>query len=168
VPKAFQRNYWLRSVGTCTRSVIEEYAESQVERYPEVDPRLEQRLDDYSRSYPEVDLSQVRSTAHGRFWYNVHLVLANDGRMMEVRDEILRRLLGMAEGVARKHQYLMSRLSVLPDHVHLTLGLPIDESPQGVACRFMNNLAYVHGMDRIFPFSYYVGTFGEYDRGACR
>jgi hypothetical protein len=32
----------------------------------------------------------------------------------------------------------------------------------------MNNLAYVQGMKPMFRFSYYVGTFGPYDRGAIR
>ena len=30
---------------------------------------------------------------------------------------------------------------------------------------YMNNLAYVHGMKPAFRFSYYVGTFSEYDLG---
>jgi hypothetical protein len=32
----------------------------------------------------------------------------------------------------------------------------------------MNNIAYEHEMKRILKFSYFVGTFGGYDRGVIR
>jgi len=35
-----------------------------------------------------------------------------------------------------------------------------------VALGYLNNLAYAHGMTALYSFSYYVGTFGEYDMGA--
>jgi len=35
-----------------------------------------------------------------------------------------------------------------------------------VALSYLNNLVFAHGMKALFCFSYYVGTFGEYDMGA--
>lgn len=56
----------------------------------------------------------------------------------------------------------------LPDHLHLTMGCPIGRSPEQVALAYMNNCAYACGMKAVFQFSYFVGTIGEYDRGAVR
>jgi hypothetical protein len=47
----------------------------------------------------------------------------------------------------------------------MTLGCSLEESPEGVVLSYMNNLAYALGMRRVFTFSYFVGTFGEYDLG---
>jgi hypothetical protein len=37
--------------------------------------------------------------------------------------------------------------------------------PGEVALSYMNNLAYAQGMSEVFRYSYFVGTFGEYDLG---
>jgi hypothetical protein len=41
----------------------------------------------------------------------------------------------------------------------------LEESPEAVVLGYMNNLAYACGMKPCFQFSYYVGTFSEYDLG---
>jgi REP element-mobilizing transposase RayT len=69
---------------------------------------------------------------------------------------------------ARQKGHRISRLALLPDHLHATLGCGFDESPEEVALGYMNNLAFVHGMKPIFCNSYYVGTFGDYDIRAIR
>lgn len=67
---------------------------------------------------------------------------------------------------ARQKQHHISRLSILGDHLHFTVGIPFQQSPQDVALCYMNNLAYAHDMQAVFCASYYVGTIGEYDTGA--
>ena len=62
-------------------------------------------------------------------------------------------------------QRVMSLGSLVPDHIHLTLGCQLEDSPEQIALSYMNNLAYVCGMKAVFKFSYFVGTFGEYDLG---
>jgi hypothetical protein len=57
---------------------------------------------------------------------------------------------------------------ILPDHVHLALGCPIDVAPIDVALGFLNNLAFVHEMRPVFQFGAFIGTFGEYDSGAVK
>jgi len=52
--------------------------------------------------------------------------------------------------------------------VHLTLGAPYERSPEEIALSYLNNLAYAHGMQPVYQFGYYVGTFGEYDMDAVR
>jgi hypothetical protein len=72
----------------------------------------------------------------------------------------------MIEGVCRTKAYWLSRAGILPDHIHVALGCPLEEAPEDVALAFLNNLAYVHGMKAVFQFGAYVGTFGEYHQGA--
>ena len=74
----------------------------------------------------------------------------------------------MILGTARKKGHRLSRLAVLPDHIHAVMGCEVTESPEDVALSYLNNLAFGHGMQARYCFSYYVGTFGEYDLDAVR
>ncbi|MEJ7595404.1 MAG: transposase [Planctomycetaceae bacterium] len=165
-PKAFQRNYAVRSVGSATRSVVEEYVVKQTNHHPMADSRVEELLQRYQRTFPDVDLSQPVSSAHGRYWYNLHLALVNDHRWMEIRPAVLDRLSEMIERVATKYGHRLSRVGLLADHFHLTLGCSVEQSPEEIALKYLNNCAFAIGMKPVFQFGYYAGTIGEYDRGA--
>ena len=65
VPKAFQRNYFLRSIGSARRSVVEDYVASQLGHHQMADPRVQEMLPHFQLAYPEVDLSQPSRTAQG-------------------------------------------------------------------------------------------------------
>lgn len=80
--------------------------------------------------------------------------------MAKTRDMIL--------GVVKKKGHRLSRAAILSDHVHMTIGCAIRESPEAVALTYLNNLAYAHGMQPLFCHGYYVGTFGAYDLDAVR
>jgi hypothetical protein len=69
---------------------------------------------------------------------------------------------------AAKHDWRLSRIGLLSNHIHVLLGAGVRESPAEVALSLMNNLAYAPGMTPAFRFRYYVGTFGPYDRHAVR
>ena len=166
-PKAFQRNYCVRSIGSATRQVVEDYVAGQLGHHPMADPDVQQRLAKFQKVYPDVDLSQPCFSAHGMYWYNLHVVLVNDDRWMEIREEVLSKLSSMIERAAAKHGHRLSRVGLLPDHVHMTIGCPIEESPQEIALGYLNNCAYACGMKPVYRFGYYVGTIGEYDRGGC-
>lgn len=167
VPKAFQRNYWLHSIGSAKRKTVEDYVATQLGHHRMADPEVQKKLACYQRIFPTVDLSQRRSSGHGQFWYNLHVVFVNDGRWMEIKDERLGAVSEMLEKVARKYGHLLSRATVLPDHTHVAVGCPLDSAPRDIALCYMNNCAYALGMRAEFQFSYYVGTVGEYDLGAC-
>jgi len=166
VPKAFQRNYGLRGIGSATRTVVEQYVGDQLGHHRMADPDVQQRLARFQKSYPGVDLSQPCFSAHGEYWYNLHVVFVNDERWMEIRENVLEKRLATIEAAAAQHGHRLSRTAVLADHVHLTLGCGVGESPEQVVLGYMNNCAYACGMTPEFRFSYYVGTIGEYDRGA--
>ena len=105
-------------------------------------------------------------SSHGEYWYNLHLAIVNCERWMETREDVWERRGRMIEGVSRKHGYRLSRVGLLPDHIHATMGCLIDRSPEDVALGLLNNCAFACGMKAVFKFGYFVGTFGEYDRGA--
>jgi REP element-mobilizing transposase RayT len=107
----------------------------------------------------DVDLSRPRTTAHAIYSYNLHIVFVHRERWAEVREEVLGELAGMIERVSRAKSIALSRAGLLPDHIHLTLGCPIEVTPLEVVLAFLNNLAFVHGIKPVFQFGAYVGTF---------
>ena len=165
-PKAFQRNYCVRSIGSATREVVENYVADQLGHHRMADPDVRQRLAKFQKIYPDVDLSRLCYSAHGMYWYNLHVVLVNQERWMEIREDVLTKLTSVIERAAAKHGCRLSRLGLVPDHIHMTMGCPIDKSPQEIALGYLNDCAYACGMKPVYRFGYYVGTFGEYDRGA--
>jgi REP element-mobilizing transposase RayT len=166
VPKALQRNYCLRSIGSTKREEVEAYVAGQLGHHRMADPRVETRLARFQKCFPQVDLAKPSFSSHGEYWYNLHLVVVNEERWMEIRENVLERLSTTIERAANKHGERLSRAAIVPDHIHLTMGCPIERSPEDVALGYLNNCAHACGMTAMFQFGYYVGTFGEYDRGA--
>jgi REP element-mobilizing transposase RayT len=167
-PNVFRRNFSLTSVGRVNRDTVEAYVADQLGHHRMADPRVLDRLARFQLAFEDVDLSQPIFSSHGRYHYNLHLVLVHDRRWCEIREDRLEATRDMAIKVAKKKRHRMSRLALLADHLHLTLGCAVNESPQDVALSYLNNLAYVQGMQAIYQFSYYVGTFGDYNMGAVR
>ncbi|NQT20437.1 MAG: hypothetical protein HQ592_12075 [Planctomycetes bacterium] len=165
-PKPFKRNYSLQSVGSTRREKLEQYLASQVEHHSMADPCTQQRLARYQIQQADVDLSAPQHTTHAIYWHNLHVVMVNEGRWMEMHDDVMKRLQGMVLKASRLKGHRLSRAGILPDHVHLTLGCSLEESPLEVALSYMNNVVFACDMKPVLKFSCYVGTFGEYDLGA--
>lgn len=159
-----QRKFAIRSFGRVTRATVEQYAASQLNHHRMADPRVQARLAEFQIRCDDVDLSRPRHTAHGIYWYNLHIVLVHRQRWAEVRDEVLRRVRAMILGVCRAKHWLLSRAGILADHIHLVLGCTFDVSPLDVGLCFLNNLAYVYEMRPVFQFGGFLGTVGEYDQ----
>lgn len=173
-PRAFKRNFAIRSFGRVTRQVVQNYVADQLGHHLMADPLVQQRLKAYQISHPEIDLSKPRQTSHGLFWYSLHLVFVHDGRFNEVRDGLLDKVSEMIERSSQAKGYLLAEAGVLSDHVHILAGCPFEESPRDIALGFLNNLAYAHGMRRVYQHGGYLGTFGEYtfhaiaEGGSCQ
>lgn len=167
-PNGFRRNFSLTSVGDSPREVVEAYVGSQLSHHRMADDRVQERLGRFQRQFPEVDLSEPLFSAHGRYIYNLHLVLVHDGRWKDADEGRLEKTSEMLLKAARRKGHRLSRVAVLPDHMHVTLGCGYEESPEEVALGYLNNLAFAHGMQPLYRFSYFVGTFGEDDLGAIR
>jgi len=132
------------------------------------DRKVQERLAQYQIKNLEVDLSQPIRSSHGLYVYNLHLVLVNSGRWIEIMDDILNKMRNMIVNISKKNRYRLSAAGIFPDHIHLTIGCSSVESPEDVALSYLNNLAHAQGMRPIYQAGYYVGTFGEYDLGAVR
>jgi len=94
--------------------------------------------------------------------------MVHDRRQGELRSEVWEAVRSLIRRASTAKEHLVSRVGIVPDHIHMTLGFRPDEAPIGVALSYMNNIAYVRGMELIFTHSCYVATFGEYDLGAVR
>jgi REP element-mobilizing transposase RayT len=167
-PRALRGNYALRSIGNVPRDTIEKYIERQLPHHRFADQRLVERLKQYQFVDDDVNLSQARRTSHGMFWHNLHLVVVRSNRDPEWHDNELSAARDMIVRASSAKGYLLSRAGVLPDHLHVLAGCPINESPQQVALGFLNNLAFAHGMRPAFEFGAFVGTVGEYNTRAVR
>ncbi len=164
----FRRKVSLRSVGHNCREDVEAYIASQVDAVAFADPSFRALLKEFTVVRKEVDLAAPTESAHGRYWYNLHVVLVtaeryrvvDRGRLATLRDTALR--------IAEKKGHQISRLAVMPDHLHLSPRGNIADSPTQIALGFQNNLAYALGQVRFLADTFYVGTFGEYDMRAIR
>ena len=164
----FSRKVAMRSIGENTRADVEQYIESQVRKEPLADPAFRELLEEFTVADPAVDLSLPTETLSGRYWYNLHVVLVTEHRFRIAEAARLRKLRDRSMRIAAKKGYAISRLSAMPDHVHIALRGNIEHAPQEIALAFQNNLAYAVGQVRVWQATYYVATFSEYDMGAVR
>jgi len=130
---------------------------------------------------PDVAPSEILRSTKGRWQYliriqhpsvfrrNHYIGSLGDAtcRVLD-REAVLLDSRAMMVKMAAKKRWRLSRIGILSDHYHILLGANVTESPANVALSIMNNLAHVHAMKPVFRFSYYVGTFGPYDRDAVR
>ncbi len=161
-PKAFRRNYDLHSTGSTCREKVEDYVASQLQHHAVEDPRANGALADLQWISPDVDLSAPRFSSHGRYRCNLHLVFVRAGRWRETRVAYLEATREMTRRASAAKQHLLSRIGLLPDHLHLTLGFDLDERPIDVALSYMNNFAYVYDMQPVLMLGCFLGTIGEY------
>lgn len=164
----FSRKIAMRSIGDNHRSDVEAYIEAQAAKEPLADPAYREVLARFTTVNPRVDLSKPTETRSGRYWYNLHVVLTTEGRWRNGNPGWLEKIRDQSFRIAEKKGYGISRLSPMPDHLHISLRGNLDHSPEQIALAFQNNLAYTLGQVRVWQASYYVGTFGEYDMNAVR
>ena len=167
-PKALRRNYHTQSVGSANTQALEQYIGSQVGHHRMADETVQQELARYQFHDPGVRLSEPRRTSHAELIYNLHIAFVNEGRRCDIDHDALQAKYDMLLRASAQKDHLLSRASVLADHVHIAIGCRLCESPQDVALSYMNNLAFAQGMRPVLKYSYYVGTFGPYDLNAIR
>ncbi|RMD57715.1 hypothetical protein D6833_13665 [Candidatus Parcubacteria bacterium] len=168
IPRKFSRKVGLRSVGNNRMQDVEKYIANQVKKSSYVDPAFKEKLQQFTCADRSVDLSAPTVTKSGRYWYDLHVVLIVEGRYKITSDTELTTIRDGCFRIAERKQHRISRVSVMPDHLHLALRGNIEHSPQEVVLAFQNNLAYFLGQRRIWKDNYYVGTFGVYNLNAIR
>ena len=164
----FSRKLAVRSIGNNTCDDINAYIERQVAKERFADPRFEATMRQFTLHNAMVDLSQPAESARGRYWYNLHMVLVVDGRFRLCDPKLLGQLGDAALKIASKKAHRISRLSVMPDHIHAALRPTPNETPIDVVFAYQNNLAHMLKMGHIWMDSFYVGTFGEYSTRSIR
>ena len=167
-PKAFRRNYFITSVGTSGRRLIEGYVASQAEHHRMADDRVQEALVRCQMVNSDVDLAVENDSAHGRYIHNLHLVFVNAERWRDVREDQLRKNNETILRVSRAEGHRVSRIGVFSDHVHIALGCGVNDAPSRVALCYMNALAHSQGSVPVYQCGYYAGTFGEYSMEAIR
>jgi len=165
---SFRRNFRLTSVGEASVNVVENYVAQQLEHHPLVSHRSQQWLQSFSLTFNDVDLTEPLNSSHGQYVLAVHIVLVHAARWRIAEPAFLEKTRDAILAAAAKKHHRVSRLSLLPDHVHFTLKIRYEVSPAEVALSYMNNVAFRHGMLNLWMPSYYAGTIGPYDMNAIR
>lgn len=167
-PASFSRKVAVRTIGDNRTEQVEAYIRQHAAKEQVADPVFREFLDTLTFVDESVDLSQPTETRSGRYWYNLHLVVVaqeryrtrDKARLLRARDQSLK--------IAERKGHRVSVVSVVPEHLHISMRGNIEHCPEEIALAFMNNLAYTLGQNAIWQFGYYVGTFGEYDIYAVR
>ena len=167
-PLQFARNFAVRTLGDNTRETVERYVTEQVDRSDLADPRYRQQLKQSAWQDPHVNLQDPQSTASGRYWYNLHLVFVVADRYRMDAHSTAPKLRDTCMAVAKKHDYRISTISVMPDHLHMALGGNPAQPPEEIALHFQNNTAWAMGQRRFWEYNYYAGSVGEYTMAAVR
>lgn len=167
-PKAFRRNYFIGSVGEVNSRVLDQYVAKQAGKHPMADSTVQSRIEAFQFHDSRVDLCFRRTGNYGQFVHSLQIVLENSENWHQVRQDVLLRSRNMILGCAAKKGWLLSRIGILSNHIHILLGIGVNESPESAALSLLNNLAFAQGWKPVFKFSYYAGTFGRYDRNAIR
>lgn len=162
----FRRNYRITSVGSANADVLDAYIDRQPERHPMADHRVQELLESLQFRDTQVDLTSVRRSSHGEFRYALQVVIESESGWHDVRSSVLTAYRQAIIASCRNQGWLLSRIGLMSNHVHVLLGPCVEDSPMEVALVLMNNMAFTQGMKPMFRSSFYVGTFGEYDRGA--
>ena len=83
------------------------------------DRRAIDRLSQAQFHDPLVDLATLRASAHGRFTNSLHVVLENADRLFGTREEWLAASRATLIAVCRKKGWLLSRLALAGNHLHM-------------------------------------------------
>jgi REP element-mobilizing transposase RayT len=164
----FSRKLAVRSVGRNTRRDVEAYLERQAVKERFVDPEFARRMGELTVVNPSVDLSQPTETLRSRYWYNLHLVLVVEQHARIRSWPVLTGLRDTFLQIAARKDHAVSRLSVMPSHLHAALRVEPDRSPLELVFSYQNNLVYLQQLGRLWDKGFYVGTFGEYSMQAVR
>ncbi len=165
---AYRRNFRLTSTGDARIEVVENYVAAQLAHHRSSFATEPTKFESIQYEDRSVDLSTPINSAHSQYLIGLHIVLVHAERFRIgnlkflglTKDSILRH--------AAENQHCISRLAILPDHVHFTLGVGYDQSAFEIVLSYMNQVAVAHGGLRLWMDSFYVGTIGPYDMGAVR
>ena len=169
--KVWSRGWFVRSNGNVCRETVEGYVAKQREHHREIPTRVKSQF--CVKSYSShLDQDIIRTGQHAAFQNSYHFVFCVCGRRELVDAVVGNELQKYWLQFMSQAGWSCSELSILRDHVHLAVSLPLDVSPEAVAFRMLNNAEYWFAkrwnaelesanVESLFQSSYYVGTYGE-------
>jgi REP element-mobilizing transposase RayT len=165
---SLSRNFRLVATGAANLSAAENYVSSQLEHHPLASSFSMERMKSFCLRFDNVDLSQPIQSSHGQYVIGLHLVFVHAQRWRTANEDFHLKTQAAILATAQKRRHRISRVSILPDHTHITLGFGYEECPEDLAFSYMNNIAFMHGMQPFLMHSYYSGTIGPYNMNAIR
>jgi len=135
---AYRRNFRFTSVGDASIEVVENYVAAQLTHHCNAFTTAPAKFESLQYEDRSVDLSTPINSAHGQYLLALHIVLVHAERFRIgelkflglTKDSILRN--------AAENQHRISRLAILPDHVHFTLGVGYGQSAFEIVLSYMN------------------------------
>ncbi len=164
----WRRNFRLTTLGDANSSAVEDYVEQQLGHHNLASEQSQQELESVSWCDPSVKIEEPMYSSHAQYILGLHVVLVHEGRWRTVEPAFLKITQSGILKTAAKYDCCVSRIGILADHIHTTIRFHYELAPVQLALSLMNNLAYLHGMRRLWPDSYYVGTIGPYNMNAVR
>ena len=162
--RSLRPNFSIRSYGTQDRKVVEAYVAKQPLHHPVASPATQQFFESIVIENEDVDLSIAKRARFGVYWFNLHIVLVHLERWRCGNRDLVLATRDIVTKSCGKKNWQLSRLSLVPDHLHMAIGCSFQETPSEIVLSLMNNIAWVHGMKPLLCHSAFVGTFGEYDQ----
>lgn len=170
ISNLWSRGWFCRSVGTVTTETIREYVAAQYGHHlaaPESHPELAAKA---QFRHPG-DAVRLRTSSHAVYEYNLHVVLVTSRRQSFIDLEIAEAIAVYLHQVCETKRWMPWNIDVLPEHLHLFVGVLPSDSPEDVALSLLNNVEFFvqhrHGAalrdvveTTCFQPGYYVGTVG--------
>ena len=164
IPIKFSRKVSFRCLGNNTTKIVKNYIKSQVNKSDYFDIRFKDFLSNYTVLNNSVNLSFPVIVAHGRYWYNVHLVIVVDNRKFPINKvnmfEIIKKY---CFKIAKKKKCAIAQLAIMPDHIHISIKGNPELSPKDIGFAFINNLSFALGFNKCWKNEFYIGSFSEYN-----
>jgi hypothetical protein len=169
----FKRKVGLRSLGGNTIDEVLPYISTQLDRCDLVDSRYIGNLNTVRWENPDIDLSKPIITCRGRYWNDFHFVvvaqnrsrLSTFARMRGVQAAALEWSRSLAEDGGKDLLCGLKSISIMPDHVHLAVRLPVMTVPKIAAVKLVSSLNNALG-HAFYSERVYMGTFSVYSMGS--
>lgn len=162
----FRRNYRICSVGSAKHEVLDSYVAKQNDNHPMADENVQRLLTSLQYDASSECPFDIKRSAHGEYLNALHLVFETADGWHETSYAILDSYRAKIIESCRQQGWSLSRIGLLSNHLHLLLSAGVDDTPEAIAICLLNDLASTQKVQSVFKHSYYVGTFGKFDRGA--
>ena len=167
--KLWSRGWFVRSNGNVCSSTVENYVSKQFLHHRATPLRGPVSVPCFQNTSL---VDGTRTSHHAAYQNNVHFVFCVSKRAELIDSVVGQRLQSFWLQFLEREKWECSRMSILNDHVHLALSLPLDISPLTVAYRMLNNAELWFGkrwshafrsaeVDSLFQSSFYAGTHGD-------